>query len=240
MLELSDVGIRFGGLHALRNISLSVKQGEIVGLIGPNGAGKTTLFNVVTGFLKADDGTITFEGRSITGSKPPTICEAGICRTFQIVKVFAQATVLDNVVTGVLVRGLSLREARSAARKTLEELGLGHRTMDIAGNLPIGQRKLLEMARALATHPCLLLLDEVMGGLTPTEINEIMRIIKRVRDQGITIFMIEHIMGAIMRLSDRIVVINMGEKIAEGPPEKIAHDPVVIKAYLGAKHGSYS
>ncbi len=240
MLELSDVGIRFGGLHALRNVSLSVKQGEIVGLIGPNGAGKTTLFNVVTGFLKADQGTMAFEGRPITGWNPPTICEAGICRTFQIVKVFAQATVLDNVVTGGLIRGLSLREARSAARKILEDLGLGQRTMDLAGNLPIGQRKLLEMARALATQPRLLLLDEVMGGLTPTEINEVMKIIRRLRDQGITIFMIEHIMGAIMRLSDRIVVINMGEKIAEGTPEKIAHDPIVIKAYLGAKHGSYS
>ena len=240
MLELSNVSIHFGGLKALGDVTLSVRQGEIVGLIGPNGAGKTTLFNVVTGFIRADKGDVLFEGKSIGGWPPPNICEAGVCRTFQIVKVFRQATVLDNVIAGGLVRGIGLRKARSSAQKILEELGLGHRAMDLAGNLPIGQRKLLEMARALATQPRLLLLDEVMGGLTPTEINEVMKIIRRLRDQGITIFMIEHIMGAIMRLSDRIVVINMGEKIAEGTPEKIAHDPVVIKAYLGAKHGSYS
>jgi branched-chain amino acid transport system ATP-binding protein len=238
MLELRDVNKIFGGLHAIRNLQLSVKPEHITGLIGPNGAGKTTIFNVITGFLKPTTGTITFKGRNIVGLSAASICKNGICRTFQIVKTFSNSSVLDNVVSGCLVRESSLKRAKVKAEKILKEVGLDNRKDVLAGKLPIGQRKLLELARSLATEPELLLLDEVMGGLTPTEIKATMDKIRKIKDSGITILMIEHIMGAIMNLSDYIYVVNMGENIAEGSPKEVAHNPAVIKAYLGVKYGS--
>jgi branched-chain amino acid transport system ATP-binding protein len=238
MLEGVNVSKFFGGLAALKNVSFSLSMGEIVGLIGPNGAGKTTLFNVITGFTPPSSGIIRFKGRKISGLKPHKICKLGIARTYQIVKPFSNLTVLENVVVGMVSgrKKLSLSKARSEALEILKLVGLENKEYVQAKNLTLMDKKMLELARALATEPEVLLLDEVCAGLNPAEIHRAVQLIKNLQKQGLTIFWIEHIMRAIMTVADRIIVLHHGEKIAEGTPREIANDSKVIDAYLGEKY----
>ncbi len=233
MLEVESVTKRFGGLTAVREVSLRVNAGDLVGIIGPNGAGKTTLFNVIAGYSAPDSGRIVFDGREVTRHPPHEICRLGICRTFQIVKPFGHLSVAENVMIGALTRIRSVAEARREAGRVVENCALSAYSDVPAKSLPIGVRKRLEVARALATRPRLLLLDEVMGGLTPSELIEMIALIRRLHAEGLTVIVIEHIMAAMMRLAQRIVVLHHGEKIAEGPPTQIARDPKVVDAYLG-------
>jgi branched-chain amino acid transport system ATP-binding protein len=223
----------FGGLRAVDTLSLSIDKGQILGLIGPNGAGKSTAFNCIAGVYAPTQGSISFDGKTITGQKPWTLCKKGLARTFQIVKPFASKSVLYNVMVGSFATTGKRSVAREKAVAVLESLDFADKKEMRAGNLTIADRKRLEIARALATEPQLLLLDEVMAGLRPSEVDDMVEILKGLRDNGITIFVIEHIMRAIMALSDRIVVIQFGKKIAEGTPAEIANDENVIKAYLG-------
>ena len=236
MLQLNDVTKRFGGLTAVKAFSCEVNKGEIVGLIGPNGAGKTTAFNVITGFLHADEGQVLFHGKPITRLRPDQICHLGLCRTWQVVKPFGKLTVLDNVVVGALANGGSIPDARKHALEAIRLVGLEDQVHAIARDLPIGNRKRLEVARALATGPELLLLDEPCGGLNPTEVKKLMGLMRTIVDQGITIFLIEHVMQAIMNVSDRIMVLHHGEKIAEGKPAEVAVDRRVVQSYLGEEY----
>jgi branched-chain amino acid transport system ATP-binding protein len=238
ILELKKVRKSFGGIKAVEEFSLSVEEGEIVGLIGPNGAGKSTLFNCVAGVFPPTSGEIFFLGEKINGQRPWDLCHKGLARTFQIVKPFASRTVLYNVTVGAFAASSKTAEAEKRAIEVLQRLHMEDRKDLRAGNLTIADRKRLEIARALATRPKLLLLDEVMAGLRPTEVDEMVAIIKQLRDSGMTIFVIEHIMRAIMALSDRIAVLHFGTKIAEGPPQEVAHDERVIKAYLGEEYGA--
>jgi len=233
ILELKKVRKSFGGIMAVENFSLDVKEGEIVGLIGPNGAGKSTLFNCVAGVFPPTAGEILFRGEKINNQKPWDLCRKGLARTFQIVKPFASRTVLYNVMVGAFITTDKRAEAELRAMEVLRHLHMEDCKDMRAGNLTIADRKRLEIAKALATRPRLLLLDEVMAGLRSTEVDEMVAIIKRLRDAGMTIFVIEHIMRAIMALSDRIAVLHFGTKIAEGSPQEVAHDERVIKAYLG-------
>ncbi len=233
LLEVKDVSRFFGGLAAVMDVSFSVYPGEIVGLIGPNGAGKTTLFNVINGFYKPSKGDIYFKEKKISGLKPHQICKLGIARTFQVVKPLQRMSVMDNVLASAFLRVKSKTEARERAEEILRFTGLYDDRDKLSKGLPLGKRKRLEIARALATGPELLLLDESFAGLNPTELNESIEIIKKIRDSGITILIIEHHMKVIMSISDRIVVLNYGEKIAEGTPQEIANNPVVVEAYLG-------
>ena len=233
ILNVTDMTKDFGGLRAVDNLSLTIEKGQILGLIGPNGAGKSTAFNCIAGVFAPTSGTITFGGEKINGKKPWDLCKSGLARTFQIVKPFASKSVLYNVTVGGFISTGSRSAAEAKALQVLEELNFADKKDIRAGNLTIADRKRLEIARALATGPQLLLLDEVMAGLRPSEVDEMVSIIKHLRDSGITIFVIEHIMRAIMALSDRIVVIQFGRKIAEGTPAQIASDENVIKAYLG-------
>jgi branched-chain amino acid transport system ATP-binding protein len=233
VLALEAVTKRFGGLTAVRRVSLEVSAGELVGIIGPNGAGKTTLFNVIAGYYRPDEGRVRFDGHDITGRPPHAICRLGLTRTFQLVKPFGNLSVLDNVMIGSLTRVTSVRSARADAERVIETCGLAVHAHARARALPIGLRKRLEVARALATRPRLLLLDEVMAGLNPTELAGMVDLIRRLHAEGLTLIVIEHIMAAMMRLARRIVVLHHGEKIAEGAPAAVAADRRVIDAYLG-------
>ena len=236
ILEIRHVSKFFGGLAANADISFTVDKGEIVGLIGPNGAGKTTLFNCITGYYSLSRGEMLFKGQRLNGLQPDRVCKLGMARTWQKVRPLAGMTVIDNVVVGALCRTNSLKRAREMAMEQLGVVRMEQKAEFLAGSLPIGERKKLEVARVLATKPELLLLDEVMGGLNPAESEEIISLILNIKKSGITQMVIEHDMKAIMRTSDRIVVLNSGEKLAEGSPEEIVNNLEVVAAYLGDSH----
>jgi len=236
LLEARGLAKRFGGVQAVAGLDLSLAEGEIVGLIGPNGAGKTTAFNLISGFLPADAGEVRLRGRRLAGLKPHAICRLGMARTFQIVRPFPQMTVLDNVKVGALARHPRAAHAVARARAVVERVGLGGREQVVAAALTLAERKRLELARALATEPAVLLLDEVMAGLNPTETETIVRLVDGIHRDGVAILLIEHNMRAVMALSRRIVVLSFGERIAEGPPDVIANHPKVIEAYLGEEY----
>jgi branched-chain amino acid transport system ATP-binding protein len=236
ILEGEGVTKHFGGLAAVSSVDFHVDEGEVVGLIGPNGAGKTTLFNLISGALVPKPGAVGFKGENITGLKPHQICKMGVARTFQSVKVFANMPALANVVLGSLFGTSNSMSSADAAREAmglLEFVGLSAARATPAKDLTLANQKRLEVARALATKPELLLLDELMAGLNPTEVAEAMELVTRIRDQGITIFMIEHVMKAIMSVCDRIMVLHHGKKIAEGTPQEIATSRTVVEVYLG-------
>jgi branched-chain amino acid transport system ATP-binding protein len=235
LLEVTGINKRFGGVHAVHNLSLTVRDGEILGLIGPNGAGKSTVFNLINGVYPPDKGRIMFKGQDITGEPPYRIARHGLARTHQIVQPLVGMTVLENCTVGACFgrEHLPLGPAREVVREAAEIVGLTDRLDDLAGQLTTAGKKRLELARALSARPELLLLDEVLAGLNPTEIERMITVIRRIRDGGIAILMIEHVMRAIMSLSDRVVVLNLGGKLAEGTPKSVASNPDVITAYLG-------
>jgi branched-chain amino acid transport system ATP-binding protein len=233
LVEIRDVSKNFGGLAALTHVSFFLKQGEILGLIGPNGAGKTTLFNVVNGFYPPSRGEVFYKSEKISDLKPHQICKLGIARTFQVVRPLQRMTALDNVIASSFLRASNKKEAEEMALETMRFTGLYEDRHLVSKGLPLGKRKKLEITRALATRPEMLLLDESFAGLNPSEQNELIEIIRKVRANGITIMVIEHHMKVIMSISDRIVVLNYGEKIAEGTPKEIGNNPLVIQAYLG-------
>ena len=236
LLEGENVTKYFGGLAAIVNVDFHINQGEILGLIGPNGAGKTTLFNLISGALPLTSGTIRFKGENITRLTPDQTCKRRVVRTFQAGNLFTKMTVLDNVLLGALFgtsKGARFHDARRGAMELLEFVGLSGKEDFPASDLTLAAQKRLEVARALATKPELLLLDEVMAGLNPSEVGQSLELVKEIRDKGITVFMIEHVMKAIMGISDRVMVLDHGEKIAEGTPKEIATSKTVIKVYLG-------
>jgi branched-chain amino acid transport system ATP-binding protein len=236
LLEVDNLSKAFGGVIAIHQVSFTLNHGEIVGLIGPNGAGKSTLFNLITGIIKPDAGRIRFNNEDITGITPYKICQSGIARTFQLVKPFNRLTPLENVMVGRAYGGEPARntkQARIESEKILELTGLANKRVRMAGMLGLVDRKRLEIARALATKPKLLLLDEMMAGLNPTELDDAIKLIKAIRDSGITLVVVEHVMKVIMGISDRVIVLKVGEKIADGTPKGVASNSQVIEAYLG-------
>ena len=233
LLELRDVSKRFGGLQAVGHMSFALEKGDILGLIGPNGAGKTTIFNLINGYYPPTGGTILFKGGRIDGLKPHTVCHLGLARTFQVVKPLARLTVLENVMVSAFCRTDRREEARATALEATAFTEMEAWRDRLAGSLPLGMRKRLEMARALATKPELLLLDENFAGLNPAEVEKTIAIVKKIHQSGITILIIEHNMRVIMAISHRLICINYGEKIAEGTPREVADNQQVIDAYLG-------
>jgi branched-chain amino acid transport system ATP-binding protein len=237
LLEVKGLTRYFGGVKANHDVSFSVARGAVLGLIGPNGAGKTTLFNCITGFFPPSKGEVLFDGNHIEGRSPDQICKLGMARTWQKVRPLAKLTVLDNVVVGALCRTPSIKVARAIAQEQLKVVGLSALSSQPAGGLSIGERKKLEFARVLATQPRLILLDEVMGGLNARESEELIRLINEAKERGLSLVVIEHDIKAIVRTCSRIVVLNSGEKLAEGTPAEIVEDPRVITAYLGSREG---
>ncbi|RJR32070.1 MAG: ABC transporter ATP-binding protein [Desulfobacteraceae bacterium] len=236
LLELKNLVKAFGGLKAVNNVSFQVEKGEIFGLIGPNGSGKTTIFNCINNFYPITAGEVLFKGRSIGGLKTHKVCHLGIGRTFQVVKPLARLSVMDNVTASAFCRVNSIREAKAEAEGILDFTNLRGEADKPAKSLPIAGRKRLEIARALATKPELLLLDETAAGLNPSELDEAIDLIKKIRESGITILIVEHIMKVIMTISDRIHAINFGQTIAEGTPKQVANNQAVIEAYLGEEY----
>ncbi|MEM3551705.1 MAG: ABC transporter ATP-binding protein, partial [Candidatus Bathyarchaeia archaeon] len=234
LLRVSGLVKRFGGLLAINNVSFDVDKGEYLGLIGPNGSGKTTIFNLICGFLKPDKGTVIFKDTNITRKSPHLRARMGIGRTFQIVKPLLDLSVLDNVTAGALMKSSNVNEAKEKAQKALELVGLYDKMSLKARSLNIVQRKRLELARALAMDPELLLLDEIAAGLTPTEVDGLLKILRDIHESGKTIIMVEHVMRAVMTISERVIVLHHGEKIAEGTPKEVSNDQRVIEVYLGA------
>ena len=236
MAVLTETGLtkRFGGLMAVRNVGFTARPGEILSIIGPNGAGKTTVFNLLTGFIRPDAGSVSLDDSDMGGLSPERRCRAGLARTFQIVQPFRGLSVLDNVVMGAMLRVRSIEMAREIARQVLSDLDMSALCDVSAGQLPIGDRKRLEMAKVLATAPRALLLDEVMGGLIPIEVKRMIGFIQRLKERGIAVVVIEHHMSAVMQLSDHILVLQNGEPIATGTPAEVTRDPIVLSAYLGA------
>lgn len=235
LLQIQDVTKRFGGLQALSHVTFDLPEGQILGLIGPNGAGKTTLFNVLNGVFPPNNGRVIFRGEDITGLPPYEVARRGIARAYQVVRPLNDLTVRENVMVGGCFgrEGLSLSQAAQAADGVLALVGLLGRAGQLAGSLNVAQKKRLELARALGSRPYLLLLDEVLAGLNPSEITAMLETIQQIRARGITILMIEHVMQAVMNVSDRVIVLDYGEVIAEGLPEEVVNNPLVIEAYLG-------
>ena len=238
LLEANGITKRFGGLVAVNQASITVEKDKITGLIGPNGAGKTTFFNLISGFMNPDEGDIIYKGQRINGMRPSNICKLGMTRTFQIVKPFPELSVLENVMIGAFNNTANTARARQKALDVLELVEYSEFASISAGALPVAGRKRVEVAKALATEPELMLLDEVLAGLTPTEMWGMIEVLRKVRDAGISIVIVEHVMAVIMSLCDHIVVINNGENIASGSPQEISDNPAVLEAYLGADFNS--
>ncbi|MDB5848740.1 MAG: transporter related [Rhodoferax sp.] len=233
LLRVDQVGKRFGGVHAVKGLSFDLKRGEILGLLGPNGAGKTTAFNMIAGFIEPDAGHITLNGRDITGKRPWDVCQAGLARTFQLSKPFGGMSTRENLVVGSLVKANDRKRAREKADALLDFLGMSALADVDADNLTAFERRKVELGRALSTEPSLLLMDEVVAGATPQEAMAMVGLIKRVRDRGVTVLIIEHVMKVIMGLSDRVIVMHLGELIANGLPAEVVSQPNVLKAYFG-------
>lgn len=240
LLKVENLVKKFSGLVAVNNVSIELHEGEILGLIGPNGAGKTTLFHTICGYHTPTEGKIIFNGEEIQKYKPEKICKKGIARTFQIVQPFGNLTLLENVIVGAFNTVSKYDEAKKIAEEQLEYIGMAHKMHDRMKDLTFAEQKKVEVARALATKPKILFLDEVMSGLNPTEVNDFIKLVNDIRNKGITIFFIEHLMSAVMELSDRVVVMHLGEKIAEGSPEVVTKNPQVVEAYLGGELEQYA
>jgi len=238
-LKVDGLSKHFGGLAANSDVSFSVEEGEIVSIIGPNGAGKSTLFNCVTGVYKPDRGSVAFFGRDITRMRPDKVCKIGIARTFQIVEVVSEMTVLENVTTGALLHHSRIKTAIEKADEILHFAGLYEKRDFLGTEITIADKKRLEVSMALATQPRLLMLDEAMAGLTKVELREILELLRKIRSEGMTLVIVEHVMEAVMQISDRVVVLNSGKKIMEGKPKEVVSDREVIQAYLGEKYSAH-
>jgi branched-chain amino acid transport system ATP-binding protein len=236
LLETSGLTMRFGGLVAVNNVDLRIDGKELVGLIGPNGAGKTTLFNIITGYYPPSEGRVFLDGHDVTGWKTHRITRLGLCRTFQLTRPFGHLSLRDNVMVGALCHEPNIKKAQEISDRALQQVGLETRADSLGQGLPVGLRKKLELARALATKPSIILLDEVMGGLSPPEVQEMSATISMIHRSGTGVVMIEHVMSAVMCLCQRIIVLHHGEQIAAGPPDEIRGDRGVIQAYLGEKY----